>query len=59
MIKMNILITGASGLLGNHLTRLFLSTGNRVRVMVENEKASDLTLSERTNTSAISQILFR
>ena len=41
MIKMNILITGASGLLGNHLTRLFLSMGNRVRVMVENEKASD------------------
>jgi len=38
---MNILITGASGLLGNHLTRLFLSRGHQVRVLIENERAVD------------------
>jgi dihydroflavonol-4-reductase len=38
---MKTLITGASGLLGNHLTRLFLSKGLRVRVLIENENADD------------------
>ena len=38
---MNILITGASGLLGNHLTRLFLSRGHKVRVLIERENADD------------------
>jgi dihydroflavonol-4-reductase len=38
---METLITGASGLLGNHLTRLFLSHGDRVRVMLEHENADD------------------
>lgn len=36
---MRILITGASGLLGNHLTRLLLSKGAEVRVLIENEEA--------------------
>jgi nucleoside-diphosphate-sugar epimerase len=38
---MNILITGASGLLGNHLTRLFLSRGHQVRELIEHENADD------------------
>jgi len=38
---METLITGASGLLGNHLTRLFLSRGHQVRVMIEHENADD------------------
>ena len=36
---MDVLITGASGLLGNHLTRLLLSQGHQVRVLIENENA--------------------
>jgi dihydroflavonol-4-reductase len=35
---MNILITGASGLLGNHLTRTMLSGGHHVRALIESEK---------------------
>ena len=35
---MNILITGASGLLGNHLTRTMLSGGHHVRAIIESEK---------------------
>lgn len=38
---MKKLITGASGLLGNHLTRLFLFRGHQVRVLIENEDADD------------------
>ena len=38
---MKTLITGASGLLGNHLTRLLLSEGHEVRVLIENEGATD------------------
>lgn len=37
---MKVLITGASGLLGNHITRLLLSGGHQVRAMIENEKAN-------------------
>lgn len=35
---MNILITGASGLLGNHLTRTMLSDGHHVRAIIKSEK---------------------
>lgn len=38
---METLITGASGLLGNHLTRLFMSKGHQVRVLLEHEKADE------------------
>lgn len=37
---MKTLITGASGLLGNHLTRELLSRGHQLRVMIENENAA-------------------
>ena len=35
---MKILITGASGLLGNHLIRVFLSDGHNIRALIETEK---------------------
>jgi dihydroflavonol-4-reductase len=38
---METLITGAGGLLGNHLTRLFLFRGHGVRVMIEQKNADD------------------
>lgn len=38
---MKTLITGASGLLGNHLTRLFISRGHQVKVLIENENADE------------------
>ena len=38
---MKTLITGASGLLGNHLTRLFISRGHQVKVLIENEHADE------------------
>ena len=37
---MKTLITGASGLLGNHLTRQLLSRGHQVRILVESEEAA-------------------
>lgn len=38
---MKTLITGASGLLGNQLTRLFISKGYHVRVLIEHEHADE------------------